>query len=192
MVVLLIGLTYHPTIAPVLSPSITSNLTTESPVRKPLSKEEIWGETGATVLPLAANIMHLRNPQNQGLTPEQKKYLQPFFGDLVDRVKISYNAQLMDRWSTLDQEIHIGEIDSLAQTYGLDIYVRSPYELRNRKQLILLSHELVHVQQYLRFGNISKFGYEYFSAYYKAGKKYALNPLEIEAKSMEKKFAQTI
>ena len=73
-----------------------------------------WSETGATVLPVAAQIMAIRNPQGVSLDATQKGYLRPLFGNLVDRVTVVYQAKLLDRWSQGGKETHIGGVDSSA------------------------------------------------------------------------------
>jgi hypothetical protein len=99
---------------------------------------QAWSETGATVLPLAAQIMILRNPQGVPLDAAQKGYLRPFFGGLVDRVTVVYRAQLLDRWSQGGKETHIGGVDSSAQTYCDRIYIRSAYQPHDTDRLVLL------------------------------------------------------
>ena len=79
--------------------------------------EQAWRDTGATVLPLAAQIMAIRNPSSGvSLDLDQKGYLRPLFGKVVDRVSIVYQAKLLDRWSQGGKETHIGGVDSSAQT----------------------------------------------------------------------------
>jgi hypothetical protein len=158
----------------------------------PPTTDQAWGETGATVLPLAAQIMAIRNQGGVGLSPGQKGYLRPLFGDLVDRVTVVYQANLLDRWSQGGKETHIGEIDSAAQTYCQQIYVRAPAKAQDTERLILLAHELTHSKQCIDYGGISKFGFEYFRGYYQGGQTYQDNPLEKEARSMELKFAHQL
>jgi hypothetical protein len=151
-----------------------------------------WSETGATVLPLAAQVMELRNPIGVGLSPTHKKYLRPLFGSLVDRVTIVYKAQLLDRWSQSGKETHIGGVDSSAQTYCDRIYIRAADQPTNTDRLVLLAHELTHAQQCQQAGGISQFGERYFSGYYQAGQTYEDNPLEQSARSMERKFTHQL
>jgi hypothetical protein len=155
--------------------------------------EKAWGETGATVVPLAAQIMSVRNPsRGEELTPIQKKYLRPLFKGLVDRVKIVYNAKLLDRWSNNGRETHIGGIDSSAQTYCDRIYVRDSLDRDGTDRLVLLAHELTHVQQCHQAGSLSKFGAEYFRGYYRGGETYSDNPLEKSARAKEAEFAKIL
>jgi hypothetical protein len=154
--------------------------------------ELAWSETGATVLPLAAQIMSIRNPQGAALDEGQKSYLRPLFGDLVDRVTVVYQAQLLDRWSHGGKETHIGGVDSSAQTYCDRIYIRAPYRSGDTDRLVLLAHELTHSQQCERAGGIGRFGEHYFQGYYKGGQTYQNNPLEKSARLMEKKFTRQL
>lgn len=158
----------------------------------PTTPERAWGETGATVLPFAAQIMAVRNPGGVSLSKAQKVYLRPIFGDLVDRVTVVYEANLLDRWSQGGKETHIGEIDSAAQTYCDRIYVRAPAKTQDTDRLVLLAHELTHSKQCKALGGIGKFGFEYFRGYYQGGQTYENNPLEQAARSMELKFAQQL
>jgi Domain of unknown function (DUF4157) len=151
--------------------------------------EQAWRDTGATVLPLAAQIMAIRNPSSGvPLDLAQKGYLRPLFGNLVDRVTIVYQAKLLDRWSQGSKETHIGGVDSSAQTYCDRIYVRAKYKRGDTDRLVLLAHELTHAQQCDRAGGISKFGERYFQGYFQGGKTYQNNPMEKSARKMEERF----
>lgn len=154
--------------------------------------ETAWGETGATILPLAAQVMAIRNPAGSALDRQQKSLLRPLFGDLVDRVTVVYGAQLLDRWTHGDKETHIGGVDSAAQTYCDRIYLRAQYQPRNTDRLVLLAHELTHSQQCARAGGIARFGSVYFQGYYRGGQNYQTNPLEQSARMMEEKFTRNL
>jgi Domain of unknown function (DUF4157) len=149
---------------------------------------DVWGNSGVVMFNVAAKLSATRNPVGQPLTVAQKKSLRPLFGDLVDRVQVNYNALLMDRWSNGEQEVHVGDVDSAAQTYCDRIYVKDAYQPTNRGQLFLLAHELTHSAQCERLGGANKFGYKYFRSYYEAGQQYAKNPLEKEARSIAAKL----
>lgn len=150
--------------------------------------EQAWSDTGATVLPLAAQVMAIRNPAGVPLDLAQKGYLRPLFGNLVDRVTIVYQAKLLDRWSQGGKETHIGGVDSSAQTYCDRIYIRAKSKSGDTDRLVLLAHELTHAQQCDRAGGISQFGARYFQGYFQGGKTYQNNPLEKSARRMEEKF----
>jgi hypothetical protein len=154
--------------------------------------DRAWGETGATVLPVAAQIMAMRNLGGVELNKAQKSYLRPLFGNLVDRITVQYQAKLLDRWEQDGQETHIGEIDSAAQTYCRRIYLRDAYKSGDTEQVTLLAHEMTHSQQCDRAGGIGKFGFDYFQGYYQGGENYQNNPLEKSARSMETKFARQL
>jgi hypothetical protein len=149
---------------------------------------EAWGNSGVVMFNVAAKLTATRNPAGQSLTVAQKKSLRPLFGNLVDRVQVNYNSLLMDRWSNGEQEVHVGDVDSAAQTYCDRIYVKDAYQPTNRGQLFLLAHELTHSAQCQRLGGANKFGYKYFKSYYEAGQQYAKNPLEKEARSIAAKL----
>ncbi len=154
--------------------------------------DRAWGETGATVLPVAAQIMAMRNLGGVELNKAQKGYLRPLFGNLVDLTTVQYQAKLLDRWEQDGKETHIGEIDSAAQTYCRRIYLRDAYRSGDTEQLVLLAHEMTHSQQCAVAGGIGKFGFDYFQGYYRGGKTYQNNPLEKSARSMETQFARQL
>jgi Domain of unknown function (DUF4157) len=149
---------------------------------------DVWGNSGVVMFNVATKLTATRNPAGQPLTVAQKKSLRPLFGDLVDRVQVNYNSLLMDRWSNGEQEVHVGDVDSAAQTYCDRVYVKDAYQPTNRGQLFLLAHELTHSAQCERLGGSNKFGYKYFRSYYEAGQQYAKNPLEKEARSIAAKL----
>ncbi|WP_232731624.1 DUF4157 domain-containing protein [Kamptonema formosum] len=150
--------------------------------------EKAWGEVGAVAYRGASQFMGKNNGWGRGLDDLQKRYLRPHFGDLVDRVEVVYGATLMDEWVAASLRIDVGK--SNAQVYGHKIYVTAPYKPGDVKQLILLSHELVHVQQYEELGGIDKFGYQYFKEYKRAGQNYRRNKMERDAFVFEAKFAR--
>jgi Domain of unknown function (DUF4157) len=174
---------------PTISPALTGNIYLPQVEQiTPPTPDVAWGETGATVLPLAAQIMSARNPQGVRLDATQKSYLRPLFGNLVDRATVVYHAKLLDRWSQGGKETHIGGVDSSAQTYCDRIYIRARYKPHDTDMLVLLAHELTHFQQCTRLGGISKFGESYFQGYYQGGQTYQDNPLEQSARKMERNF----
>ncbi len=149
---------------------------------------EAWGNSGIVMFNVASKLTATRNLAGQPLTVAQKKSLRPLFGNLVDRVQVNYNSLLMDRWSNGEQQVHVGDVDSAAQTYCDRVYVKDAYQPTNRGQLFLLAHELTHAAQCERLGGSNKFGYKYFRSYYEAGQQYAKNPLEKEARSIAAKL----
>lgn len=151
--------------------------------------EELWGQAGIIAYQAAAGWMYANNSNSQELDNIQKEYLRPYFGSLVDQVAITYNATLMDGWLYGDFKINIGQVDAIAQTYCLHIYIEDSYRPRDYSQLILLAHELVHARQCQQLGGARQFGYRYFKEYKKAGQNYANNIMEIMADKFEKVFA---
>jgi len=158
------------------------------PYIKQLS-EEAWGQGGAIAYQAAAQLMRANNSISQYLDETQKRYLRPYFGDLVDRVVVIYNAKLMDDWLYADFKIDISQIDSIAQTYCERIYVEDSYKLDDSRQLTLLAHELTHSRQCEQFAGADKFGYYYFREFRRAGQRYEKNKLEREANEYEGQFA---
>lgn len=151
--------------------------------------EAAWGEAGAVVYQAAVQGMRANNGSSQYLDETQKRYLRPYFGDLVDNVVVIYNANLMDDWLYAGFSIDIGQGDFVAQTYCERIYVVAPYNPGDSGQLVLLAHELIHSRQCKQFGGAGKFGYQYFREFKTAGQSYENNKLEREANDFERQFA---
>jgi hypothetical protein len=149
--------------------------------------ENRWGDAGGAGYPAAAQWMRANNGGSQGLDENQKNYLRPHFGGLVDQVVVIYNANLMDEWSALGMRVDVD--DSAAQTYCNRIYVDDPYQLNDNNQLVLLAHELTHSKQCQQLGGEGKFGYHYFREYKRANQNYENNKLEKEAFDFENYFA---
>ena len=145
------------------------------------------GDAGAGAYQAAAEWMQANNGSSQSLDEMQKRYLRPHFGDLVDRVVVIYNANLMDEWSAFGYRVDLGE--SAAQTYCNRIYLDDPYQARDLNQIILLAHEMVHSRQCESYGGAGGFGWHYFKEYYEGGNSYRNNRLEREAFEFEARFA---
>ncbi|TAN99288.1 MAG: DUF4157 domain-containing protein, partial [Phormidium sp. SL48-SHIP] len=143
---------------------------------------------GAASYRAIAQIMRHRYPQGSTLTPSQKRYLRPFFGDLVDRVEVIYEVELIDHWVGANLRLDLGS--SNAQVYGNRIYVNDTYDPEDPEQLALLAHELVHVRQSEELGGLHAFGQEYFREYKRADLVYKDNVFEREAFAIEDKFRQ--
>jgi hypothetical protein len=152
--------------------------------------EQLWGEAGAGAYQAAANWMRANNGSSQSLDTLQKQYLRPHFGDLVDRVAVVYNANLMDELSAGGYRIPMSQ--SAAQTYCDRIYVDDPYQQGDLAQIVLLAHELTHSRQCQNYGGAGTFGFHYFREYKRAGQNYANNRLEREAFDFEAQFASTV
>jgi Domain of unknown function (DUF4157) len=155
--------------------------------------EEAWGQAGAVAYEAAAKTMLGRNNlSKRSLDNFQKLYLRDNFNNQIDRVAIVYDAQLMDWWVVGGMSIHLGTVDSTAQTYCDRVYIRSAYQPKDINQLIVLAHEMVHVRQCQQLGGIKQFGYTYFKEYKRANQKYEKNKLEKEAFVFQKKFATSL
>lgn len=148
--------------------------------------ENAWGNAGAVAYQTAAQLMAKQNGAPQELDEIQKYFLRPHFGDLVDRVQVVYNAQLVDDWIAASFRINVGH--SNAQVYGNRIYIKEAYKAEDVNQLVLLAHELVHVRQYEELGTLEKFGYQYFQEYKRADQSYKGNVFEQEAFEFEDEF----
>lgn len=160
-------------------------------IRDPLravreADDEAAGEFGRRALPLAADIMSSRNG---GIAPsrilgEDRVALWTAFGSLAGDVSVVWGAQLLDAWGSGRYTIRLG--NSGGQTYGNTIYIayRSD-QLSDYARLKLLTHELVHVDQYRRSRGIETFGYNYFKEWSRAGFSYSGNAMERAASSAE-------
>lgn len=148
--------------------------------------EETWANAGAVAYQTAAQLMAKQNGAPQELDEIQKYFLRPHFGELVDRVQVVYNSQLVDDWIAASFRIKVGH--SNAQVYGNRIYIKDHYKAADVDQLVLLAHELIHVQQYEELGTLEKFGYQYFQEYKRADQSYRDNVFEQEAFEFEDEF----
>lgn len=147
--------------------------------------EQTWAEAGRYAYSAAAVTMQTRNANRpeEALPRIEREALRKFFGGLVDRVAVQWGADPVNEWSVGGYKVFLGGEEAEAQTYGYNIYVRSAKEnFSARDRLETLAHELVHVEQFERFGkSLSEFGYNYFREYKRAGQNYRNNKLEAEA-----------
>lgn len=148
---------------------------------------------GASACMANADITRARNRQRlaQPLDTTAQYYLRPWFGALVDSVRVVWQAKLNDRL-VLGRRV-VGQ-GSRAQTYGYQIYVapsQSPRDPGDPLQLLLLAHELVHTEQFMRYGaRLTRFCQAYVAAWEHSAGVYADNPLEQEAFDKAFAFAQ--
>lgn len=151
---------------------------------------ELWGWTGSALYPQTASLLKQRAQQGERLLSSDKEALRRIYGDLVDRVWIHWNTPRITEIG--DGFVLIPADSADFQTYGYHIF--SSYDrnmVHSRKRIKRLIHELKHVEQFEELGHsLEEFGYRYFKAYYRAGKRYDRNPFEKEARN-EVKF-QTI
>jgi Ca2+-binding RTX toxin-like protein len=145
------------------------------------TSESQWGNFGKLAYPAAALKILRDNPFGSALTDVQKGYLRPYFGSLVDRVSIHYNALLLNELGYGQDFPKVRLSNTEGQTFGLNIYISEPEE-NSLAQLSLIAHELIHSLQYERRGSsLVAFGEDYFRGYHSGGLKYDNNPMEKEA-----------
>jgi len=154
------------------------------PITKPIV-EDLWGEAGQSAYKAASEIMYRTNGSAQALDYEQKRWLRPLHGSLVDRVSVIYNSRMMERWGIpgTGKDVVLNSPESEGQRYCNRIYIRASYQPGNVDQIYLLAHELEHSAQCERLGGMGKFGWHYFREYKRAGMSYENNKFESEARS---------
>ena len=129
----------------------------------------------------AAEQVRLSNGPAQALTPYQKHILAPFFGDLVDRVRVRYGALLAGETVIAERRLTWGYE---GQTFGHDIYLAAPLAETSPGQLRMLAHELTHSLQYERDHQSGRdFFRGYCRGWFEAGLEYAPNRYEQEARA---------
>jgi len=130
--------------------------------------------------------MENRHTSFKGLNTTEMKFFKKHFDPAwLTKVRLHWGAQLMDKIGEQPFMISVG--NSLAQTYGFDIYVRakSRQEMDLSVWYLLLAHELVHTRQFVGLGeSLEAFGEEYFRQFAKYGLNYNSNPMEREAERM--------
>lgn len=153
----------------------------------PDPEPEAWALAGRVAFPSAARLMAERNPPGRPLPDPVRATLRPFFGDLVDRVRVVWDASLLDQWSFGRHAVRPS--DWGGQTYGDRIYLDQSESPGDPGQLLLLAHELVHSRQAEAAGGLESFGAEYFKGYYLGGMSYEGNALEREAFALQERIA---
>lgn len=151
--------------------------------------EQAWGDAGAAGYPAGARIQSARNPAPQPLDDFQKCHLRPHFGSLVDNVKVSYNAQPLEKFEQGPFKINLGQVDAIAQTFCNTIYFAGPYNSQDKRQMVILSHEMVHSRQCQNLGGAAAFGRAYFIDYKRGGYDYNNIRMEIEAYDFDRQFS---
>jgi hypothetical protein len=148
---------------------------------------------GSSACAANAEITSARNmpASGQPLDTTARYYLRPWFGGLVDKVRVIWSARLTDQVELAKRVLTRG---SRAQTYGYQVYIAPSQGARDpesAQQLILLAHELMHTAQYVRYGeNLARFCQEYMQGWAQSGWIYEQNPLEREAFDTAFAFAQ--
>jgi len=146
-----------------------------------------WGEAGKKLYPIAAGTMLARNPPEvfppTPVPPEYRQALEPHFGRFLDNVRFHWDAELLDALEVPPfGRITLTGAD--AQTFGYDVYFRP-----GKRELPLVAHELVHVQQFVSRGeSLSNFGRDYFRGFFEGKLKYEKNPMEKEAYDFQARY----
>jgi hypothetical protein len=174
---------------------------------------EQWGEAGRTGMYIAKAKIASDNLMVEGESiPDMfKPALRQKYGDIVDRVKIKYKANLLNNMCIFQNSICIDLGNTQAQTFGDTIYIKSEkpapeykdYETPvvdgkysivpnilhwDRFFLSLLAHELKHVQQYRDAGSTGRFGYEYFKSFKEVNQSYENINKEVEAREFAAEY----
>jgi len=142
--------------------------------------EDAFASAGAAAYIASAAAIAAANTTklNSALDDDRKQLLRPDMGPLVDDVRVTYDAQLVEL-RVMGKSLGT---NADAQTFGQQIYVQGRYKPGDTDQLRLLAHEITHAKQFRSAdGNPFKFGFQYFREYYRAGFDYDDNVLELEA-----------
>ena len=132
-------------------------------------------------------VNHVRNPTGVALADPRKSTLRPYFGALVDNVRVHWSSTLPDDWPML--HIEDAFMDVGAQTFGSRIFAAHASASAPTSMLV---HELTHAKQSARFGGASAFYREYCRGFYRGGFRYDANPLEVEAYAEETRITRCI
>lgn len=124
-------------------------------------------------------VVWARSPKSEPLSSELREQLRPWYGNLVDTIRVSWNSDLLTHWRVLGHDVVLDE-DLAAQTFGNEIFVRLVPE-NDLEMAVLIGHELQHGAQYRAFGGVTGFARKYCAAFYDANFSYQDNPLEVEA-----------
>jgi hypothetical protein len=151
--------------------------------------EGMFATACAPVIGAAYLTTRLRSPRPEPVAMEDRERLRSFFGDLVDEVRVSWEAQLVDSWKILGIELNFS--DTLAMAFGNHIFVRDPYR-GNRGDLILLAHEITHSQQAAERGGFGGFAADYCREFWRSNFEYFDHAMEVEAFEVEDDFADCL
>ena len=124
-----------------------------------------------------------RRSNDCGLTHTEKFYLRPFFGDLVDSVQVFPGTRI--EYRIAGQRI---DRDPGAITAGNRITTQRSRDELDPKWMILLAHEMTHVDQYARIGR-EAFCQSYTNEFLGNGFDYYAISFEHSAHSFEISYA---
>jgi hypothetical protein len=159
--------------------------------------EQAWGEAGRRFYPAAAGIMGQRWPNVRKLSTAFRSALAKhhLFNDIdLSRVNVHWGALPIEQWRVGGKVVYLHGKDTIAQTYGYEIYVKAQYvSPMDRERVETLVHELTHVQQFIHdHSSLENFGYTYFRDYKKANEDYYSNALEKQAYAMQGRWTNPV
>jgi hypothetical protein len=169
------------------------------------SSSEQWGEAGRSFMYAAKSKIANDNitVQEETIHPMFKEALRPKYGDLVDKVRLVYGANILTTMCLWQNKGCIDLSDTVAQTFGDTIYIKYPKPVPEFKDsnlqvgralrwdndhLNLIAHELKHSQQYRDAGSTARFGYEYFKSFKEVNQSYENISKEIEAREFAAEY----
>lgn len=129
--------------------------------------------------------MRVRNHDRPAkpLGTREKEALRPVFGAIVDKVKVVWNARLLDEWRILGKTFQFG-VDAAGMTFGNTVYIAYPEPTGSwdRRTLKLMIHEVTHTFQAHDRGSPRGFAEHYIRGWWSAGRDYASNWMEVQAR----------
>ncbi len=171
------------------------------------SSSEQWGEAGRSAMYAAKAKIAADNitGQEESIHPMFKEALRPKYGDLVDKVRLVYGANILTTMCLWQNKgcIDFAPNEVAAQTFGDTIYIKYPKPVPefkdsnlqvgralrwNSVHLNLIAHELKHSQQYRDAGSTGRFGYEYFKSFKEVNQSYKNISKEIEAREFADEY----
>jgi hypothetical protein len=169
------------------------------------SSSEQWGETGRSFMYAAKAKIANDNitAQQESIHPMFKEALRPKYGDLVDKVRLVYDANILTTMCLWQNKGCIDLSDTVAQTFGDTIYIKYSKPVPAFKDsnlqvgralkwdsshLNLIAHELKHSQQYRDAGSTGRFGYEYFKSFKEVNQSYENISKEVEAREFAAEY----
>jgi hypothetical protein len=161
---------------------------TPPPERQPLSGEDSFAAMCVPAMQAASVISRSRNPGPVGLSPEQKVWLEPLYGEVVHDIKVHWDARLIHGWKAGGQAHVMG--DTSAMTLGDHVFYAGPHRPGALDQIVILAHELQHSAQARSRGGLPGFANAYCRAYYRSGYDYWTNALEVEARQMARQICE--